>query len=241
MPVPLYDIPSFVPQYIPPNKRLPKYIAGIQGFLSGLTWNMFKFLAYKNGETLLAWNIGATYNTGDKVQWNFATYESLTDVNTGNQPDLSIISGLWTLRCASFIGADERVKYNGRYLVLTWALNRYFQTTFRQPPYPAPYDFGLGGGTFSDIYITNLAPDYTPFVFGIDSSESSTIGLTDSGGAFIPLSPDFGLANTYTFIVHMPVGVYTVLGATTAIRDSVVRGFVDRYCPSGITYNIVTY
>lgn len=246
MPVPRFDIVSFVKLWVPPNYRLPKFFAAVNSFLSGISWKNGIFMAYMSGDPQAPYNSGVTYNTGNAVTYNFSTYESLIDANTGNAPDTN--PDKWTLRCKSFIGASERAKYNGRYLNLTYQLNRYFQQQltdaglegFRQPPYPAPYDFGLGGGTWSDIYITNAAITFVSFLSGETESISDSSGAVDSTG-FVGETETFGTASSYGFVINIPTAVYTALGATTAIRDSIINEFVSRYAPAGTTWGINPY
>ena len=70
MAVPTFDISTFVRLYLPPNYRLPKMIAAVQSFLYGLIWRKKVTDAYMDGDTQLEHDISATYNTGDKVQYN---------------------------------------------------------------------------------------------------------------------------------------------------------------------------
>lgn len=246
MPVPQFDIISFVKLWLAPNYRLRKFLASVNSFLSGISWKNGVFQAYMNGDPQVPYDSGMTYSTGNSVTYNFATYESLIDANTGNAPDIN--PDKWVLRCASFIGAYERAKYNGRYLNLTFQLNRYFQqqitdaglTGFRQPPYPAPYDFGLGGGTWSDIYITNAAITFVSFMSGGVETGSDSSGAVDSTG-FVGALETFGTASSYGFVIHIPTAVYASLGATTAIRDAIINEFVSRYAPSGTTWSINPY
>ncbi len=183
------------------------------------------------------WSGAITYSKGDLVRDLTGVYESLSDGNIGNA---ITDSTYWLKVLNSFIGASERVKFDGKYLKLTWALNREFNTTFRQPPYPAPYDFGTGSGTFSDIYITNAVPTYVPFVVGLAAAESSHVGLTPFT-FFVPIEPTYTSASAYAFVIHIPTAVYTALGATTAIRKSIVDKFVGRYAVVGTYWTIVTY
>ena len=144
------------------------------------------------------------------------------------------------MRCVSFIGADERTRYNGRYLNLTWALNRYFGTTFRQPPYPAPYG---GGAYYSDIYITNVAPAFTSFLSFTTEAPTSSVFTTGTGNAVIFTGSTFADVSTYAFAINIPTDFYASLSSTSslAVSESIVRSFADQYIPSGISYIISTY
>ena len=188
-----------------------------------------------------AYSSSATYAIGNCVINAGVYYVCNTTISSGeafNPVHWTAINGApWTPRCPSFIGANERVKYNGRYLTLTWALNRQFGTTFRQPPYPAPYG---GSGAFSDIYITNTPILFTTFAAAPLSAGSSSTGLTASS-AFASPSPEYGTASTYQFIVHVPAAIYNLQGSSDSIRQSVFNAFVTKYAASGLDWTVVTY
>lgn len=183
------------------------------------------------------WNSVVTYAKGDLVRDVSGVYESQSDGNLNNP---ITDTTFWFKVLGSFIGASERVKYNGRYLYLTWALNRWFGTTFLQPIYPAPYDFGLGGGTFSDIYITTDVPTFYSLV-GFDelAPADSVYDMIVGYACFDDIL--VGTSSSYKFTIHMPLFIYNALGSTVAIRESVVRHFVDGVNVGGLGYSIVTY
>jgi len=243
MPVPAFNIPNFIGLYQPPNYRLPKWLTFVQGLCGGLTWRKAIFDAYRNGDAQTEYDSATSYAADAVVWWNYATYQSLIAGNTGNPPDIS--PSAWMLRCASFIGASERVKYNGRYLYLTWALNRQFGTTFRQPPYPAPYGgpplTGPPPGTFSDIYITTTVPVNVSFVMYPGDTGSSVMYPATSAPYYLFNSPVYTSATSYEMTIHFPIAAYTALGTTDLIRLSIIDNFVKKYQMCGCTYNVVTY
>lgn len=238
MPVPLFNIPNYINLFLPPNKRGPKYLAFFQSLCSGLTWRKEIWDAYRNGDPQSVYNPATTYTTDDKVWWNFATYQSLIDGNTGNQPDISPSS--WIMRNASFLGATERARIDGKYLKLTKGLNRQFGGVFRQPPYPAPYDFGLGGGTFSDIYITSATPAYVSPLFG---SQPNVYGYFGSQPNEIVWGsePVIAAATSYTQVLHFPIAIHNSLGASDPVRLSVIDKFMRGRLMFGCAYQVVTY
>lgn len=238
MPVPINDFDNQALNQLPFRQRKPKWEAMAKAIVSQIKRMYRIFTGYMNGESFSAYNPVTPYAAGNCVQYNFKTWESLIDGNVGNTPDIS--PSAWILRNSYFIGATERTKYNGRYITLTYALNRYFQTTFRQPPYPAPYDNGLGGGTFSDIYITNVAPAFNSFVVSTDDTPSSHVGTTGSTG-LVSTVEIYTAASSYEFDINIPIAVFNALGADDPIRESIVRNFADRYVVSSTQYNVVTY
>lgn len=236
MAVPRIDFNIAGQNLLPPDQRKPYWIIFVTALLNPIARLYGLFTGFMNGETLIVWSSITTYAAGTKVFWNFKTWESVVSGNMGVIPGSN--TAYWILRNNSFIGATERAKYNGRYLALTFALNRYFGTTFRQPPYPPPYG---AGGAFSDIYITNVAPTFTSFVSYTKEAGGSTVYTIGTGNNEVFTTGIFAGASAYKFIINIPLAVYSALGATPAISDSIIRRFADKYVPCGITYNISTY
>ena len=241
MPLPIFDIPTFVLQHLVPNYRLPKFIAAVQSFLSGLTWRKGVFDSYVSGDAQLPYNPATTYGIGNAVQYNFATYESLVNSNTGNQPDIS--PAAWVLRNTSFIGATERANYGAGDMKLTAQLNRYFQpvltangfTGFQQPPWPPD-----AGGVWSSIYITNAVSSFTG-ILSRTAGQPYGISRTISNGLVSRTIGTASSISSYQFIVHIPLVVFNSLGANDPIRSSIVNKFVQKYAVSGTLWTIQTY
>lgn len=119
-------------QLLPPDKRKPNNISFITCLLSPLQWiRDLWFGSYRTGSTAPAWNSGTTYSKYAQVIYNKVVYESLQDGNTNNTPIIG--STYWTAIQQNFIGLSERIIYNGQTLVITYAMNKWFGTTFRQP------------------------------------------------------------------------------------------------------------
>lgn len=236
--VPQIDFNNTAVNMLPFLERKTKWIIFVRALLSPITRLYGIFIEFKDGVVLSGYNNLTAYGIGATVRYNFKMWESLTAGNIGNQPDIS--PAAWILRNNSFIGAIERAKYNGWYLQLTYALNRQFSTTFRQPPYPDPYDYGLGGGVFSDIYITNKPPVYKSFVMYPDDARSSKMYPTYSSG-YLFEPPLYGGATTYGFNIHFPVAAFNALGANDSIRTSIITQFVNKVLVSGTNFSIITY
>lgn len=207
---------------LPVDYRVEPNISILKSLLKPLQWfNDLFFDSYKTGATATAYSAG-TYNLGDQILFNKSVYESLIDSNT----DAPTVSTSWMKIQDSFIGADERVLYTTSRLMLEYALNKWFGTTFRQPSV----------GT-SDIYITlNVVP--TPvFVSGINESESSTVSNLSSSQYVIN---DYSFTDINSFDINVPVAVYNALG-DAGNRDNIFRSFSNKYVCEGLFYAIVTY
>jgi len=215
-------------ELIPPDKRDVENIVWVQSLLNQNQYIRDKYLGdYNTGATYPLWAIATAYSKGNRVIYKGAVYESLTNSNTGNQP---IEGQYWTLYQKNFIGVAERVYYNGQKIVLEWALNKWFNTTFRQPP------------LVSDIFIDTNTPALTCFIVGASAdgitTNSSSI-FSDRSSQYIEYT--YNAPIFYNATINIPIIVYTALDAVAINREKIVRNFADLYFPAGITYNIAAY
>lgn len=126
----IYDITysTVAEQIAPPDKRGPFLLAWYKALLSPNQWlRDLWFGEYLSGSTAPAYSAG-TYNKYDRVIYNKVVYESLINGNI----DIPTSTN-WFQVQANFIGMSERILYTGNTLTLTYALNKWFGTTFRQP------------------------------------------------------------------------------------------------------------
>lgn len=208
-------------EILPPNKRYITTITWLTVLMkSGLQYLRDATLGdYRNGSTAPTW-VAGTYARSSQVVYKKGVYVSLID----NNSDTPGLTDNWYLQQTFFIGLNERLSYNGNNLVLTYALNKWFGTTFRQP----------GTGT-SDIYITTNAIDANTFIVGFVSDESSTIGYTNSEQA-ITYNSSFGIQ--YNANVYVPATLIASLGdAAIALLTS----FINMYIYAGVIYQIIPY
>ena len=116
----------------------------------------------------------------------------------------------------------ERIHFNGNRLILEYALNKNFHTTFRQP------------NNQSDIYIGDPLPSVVDgFLVGMTEPFSSPIGATDAVGIYI------GSNWTFVYLNHFKIYVPSAVLAT--YPEPVIRGFVDKYIPASIKYTLQSY
>lgn len=223
MSVPSVDYGNLVENQLPPNRRLPRFKAIGYSFINYVAYLYNYFLYYMNGSIANNYDAGVTYSVGATVVYNFKMYESIQASNTGNAPDGSPL--YWMEMLGYFRGANERALYQASKIVFEYALNRYFQTSFAQPP------------AISDIYIGDVVPTYPTFLVGLTEDESDSIGTTGSSG-YITLTESFVTASSYRFIINVPSGLYSSLGSEAEI---IIRNFADKYAIVGTTYTIVTY
>lgn len=212
-----------VVELLPPDKRGPKMVNWLIDLLGpmGVNYNDL-FVDYKTGSDYDLYDSLTTYNTGDRVQYSQSVYESIIDNNTLNPTD---VAG-WRLYEEYFIGVDERIKYSHIKVVLEYALNRRFNTTFRQP------------NLISDIYIESNQPPYGPFIVGAIEDESSVVYF-DTSSDWVINGYSFATFNNFT--VYVPLAVFEAQSADVNAREPIFRYFIDKYNSAGLNYNIVTY
>lgn len=222
----IYDIDYSVKsiEMTSPDKRFAVDKAFIKSLINQVQVSHSIYLEdYRLGVTAPVWNIATTYNLGDRVIYKGSVYVSLTSANVGHLPtDITY----WSLYQINFIGSTERVFYNGKKIVLEYALNRWFHTTFRQPP------------AVSDIFIETNIPPLTTLYVGYNEDNSGQIFSNHSVGDVV-YSNNISVFNNAT--INVPIAVYNALDPVPANRDKIIRAFADLYFVAGIIYNIVTY
>ena len=115
---------------LPPDKRFTKTVAFVRALLSPIQWvRDLWFGEYRTGTTAFAWSNVAAYQKYNRVLYNKIVYESLINTNTSNPT----ITTSWMIVQSNFIGLSERILFTGVTLTLTYALNKWFGTVFRQP------------------------------------------------------------------------------------------------------------
>lgn len=208
-------------ELLPPNKRYRNMIA----FLTDCMTSTLQYLRdavlgdYRNGSTATAW-VAGTYARSAKVIYKKGVYVSLID----NNIDTPGMADNWYLQQTSFVGMNERIFYNGNNLVLTYALNKWFGTTFRQP----------GTGT-SDIYILTNVVAQPVFLVGFTEAVSSAVSFEGSSEFVVY---DYNFSPQYNATVYVPNTLIASLGSAAI---ALLSSFINMYIYAGLTYNIVGY
>lgn len=177
---------------------------------------------YKKGAIQTIWSAG-TYSINEVVRYSKTIYRSTSDLNI----DIPSQTQNWVVVSENFIGVDDRLRFTGEKLTLEFALNEWFDTVFRQPPF------------ISDIFI-NVNPTVdTPFSVGNSEEESSVI-YSDRSSEFIVDS--FDISDTfYNMVIYVPNATLASLALDIADQLSIIRHFADKYVNAGITYNVIGY
>lgn len=215
------DFLQKVVETLVPDKRQPKTIAYLQQLAKEVSQNNTQLTSiYKTFQTTTAWSSGS-YLRNTAVRYGKAIYVAVE--NTTDEPSFT---NAWIMVSPNFMGNDFRLAIRGEKLTLEYALNTWFNTTFRQLP------------AVSDIYLTTNAIGNNVFKSGANEFQSSKV--------YTNISNDF-VINYYTFVdqynltINFPIAVFNALGTSDSIRTSIVRSFADLYISAGINYNIITY
>ena len=112
---------------------------------------------------------------------------------------------------------SKRIKYDGSKIILEYALNKEFDTVFRQPP------------NISDIFISNLPPVARGFRIGLTEAHTSSVGLSGSSDS---IGSSYPFAYVNNFQINIP---------SETADDPDVRSFVNKYIPYSLNFTIVQY
>lgn len=222
----LYDVnySNAGQQLLPPDKRGSVMTRWVAAMLRPLQWLVdIKLNMWRNGSTAPPYLNSTTYGKGDLVVYRYSVYESTVNGNLGNDP---LNTTYWTKVQDNFIGTLERLKYNGHVLVLTYALNKYFGTVFRQPD------------NVSDIFITANVKPVAVFLVGDTEGQSSKV-YANTSSEFVVNAYSFSSYTNMT--IWVPVLVYDALDTDPANRERIIRNYADQYIVGGVTYNVDTY
>jgi hypothetical protein len=217
---------SFAENFVPPKKRSADIVAWAKTLvfpLQVLYDTMFG--TYKDGITVSDWDVATTYYIGDQVKYIDKSIYQCYRLNTGNAPTNE---NFWFKIQDKFVGIEPRMKYNSQHLVLEWALNEWFGTTFVNTP------------GASDIFISAISVFDTTFWVGATESESSLVTY-DNTDTFGWIQAQDLTAIDYTFSINVPLAVWTALDTVVGNRDKIIMAFADTYVLAGVKYNIITY
>jgi hypothetical protein len=183
------------------------------------------FGTFKDGNTAAAFIPATLYVVGDQVQYIDKSIYQCWVVNTGELPT---DTAYWFKIQDKFVGIEPRCKYNAQHLLLEWALNEWFGTTFVNTP------------GASDIYIDTAGADLGAFYVGYTTTESSFVVYDDSEATAFIQAEDL-ISAGISFNINVPIAVWIALASTNDDRDNIIRQIADLYVYAGITYDIITY
>lgn len=180
---------------VPPSKWGQNVLDWGTALLSPLQWlRDLTFGSYANSDIVSpAYSLTAVYVKGSRVRYNNRIYECINaPIAVG---DLPTDTTNWILIQNDWRGVYERVAYDGQKLILEYVLNRWFNTTFNQPPNTAS----------STYFITKLVPIDNTFLIGANDNDTGMIAgnaqfQTDFIGVTYTVQP-------YDFQVNYPISI----------------------------------
>ena len=150
----------------------------------------------------------------------------------------------WVQVQQNFIGVTERASYAANKIIMEYALNKWFNTTFRQPNsnswYTAPPI--AAGKNASDIFIVTNVDNQTQLWAAPTSAGVGYAGMpTLSALALFGAPPVSQAEFVYDFTIYIPTAVYAALSANSGLRLAIVQNFVNQLNIPGNKYNVLTY
>ena len=249
--VPIIDWNDLAIEFLASQHRTPRFIAWQQGMIGQNAWLNKNFWNYCYGDsTSNPWSSTTTYSLNSTVITYQGVYISVEDSgvigsptrfnNIGNNPDTT--PSAWYKIAPTYIGAQERAQYNSQKLVMEYALNRWFRTTFRQP---TAYSDGTSSSPLgiwytptSDIFITTVPSTLLTFLSGENEASSSASSDIGSGTYYSTETVVTGLDTTYKFIVWIPTSLSVALGVSYV---QIVSSVVNKMLLAGTIFSISIY
>ena len=217
------DYDALIIALLVPDKRTTNTVAWNEALVdSTANEHSIIFDYYKQGLIAPFWS-ATTYNIGDIVRYGKSTWQNTLSGNTVAPST----NNSWALVAENFIGVDDRILFTGEKLTLEYALNKWFDTTFRQP------------NLVSDIYITTNTNTESTFIIGNFDDESSLMG-NETSSEYVTNSY-VNVAAFNNMIIWVPITKLSTLGTTLADQKNTVRMFGDKYVAAGIIYDVQSY
>lgn len=210
----------------PLNKQLSRYLAWGKVLVYPLQWLHSRFfLDYKEGTIYLDWNNATAYSKNSFVRYtNKSIYCSIQDTPVGINP---LDVRYWYKTQDNFIGLTERMKYTSQLISFEYALNRWFDITFVQPP------------SVNTIFIINNNIDVNSFLVSSDDINSS-YAANEGLQALQFVGENYTNTVTYSFTICYPVGLPVTLGISDSTLRQQISIIADKLKISGTNYNIIS-
>jgi hypothetical protein len=215
-------------ELLPTHKRVEKIQYVLYSLQKPLNDNATFFRWIREGTEAAEYNAGTTYNFADVAAYQRRTYfrnEVTEGYSAGIAPnDVTY----WTKVLDNNIGLDTRIRFTTQKILLEYALNVIFGTTFNQPP------------VLSEIYIENNTQDIDDFFVGELDTDTATVSETDQSADYFVNELDGDLSGD-DFIIYVPVAVWTALAGTSQERDNIVLTVANNLKLFGYTAEVQTY
>ena len=241
---------------LPPQRRLTKWKAWLTALLSSNQWlHDLVFNSYYGGDSAANWNPATTYNYGDRVKYiDNSVYESVNLIPFvfATSPNNDLYNqatgiGNWIRVLDSFIGVAERVRYNGKLIMLEWILNRYLGGVSTLPIPTLPF---TGASHVNQIYITKNVVNFSDFWMATTPQGSPQSYMpVDSKYAisFMPITTSALQKNMFTINVPALVAaaitanIVAVIPTSTNTYVELITSLIKPYVRAGRSFTIVTF
>lgn len=216
-------------ELLPPHKRVDDILAMVKSIHEPLQNVELFFRIIREGATGISlFNAGTTYVFSEKVVFQRRVYYR-NEITEGYVAGITPTNtDYWVKIADNRIGLSTRIRFTNQKILLEYALNLIFGTTFNQPP------------SLSAIYIINNNTDDDNFMVGEIDTETSTVAQTDAESDWFvsEFDADFTIAD---FTVFVPVAVWTALASTSTERNNIILAVVNKYKLFGYTADVQTY
>lgn len=215
-------------EILPTHKQLENVEDVLFSLEKPLNENVTFFKWLREGSSAPDYNPITVYTFGETANYQRRSYyrnEITAGYTAGIAPNNTTY---WTKVIDNNIGLSERIRFSPQKILLEYALNAVFGTTFIQPP------------SLSDIYIQNNNTDDDNFFIGEVDTNTANISETDQLADYFIAESDGDLLKA-DFTVFVPVAVWTALAGTTQERNNIILSVVNKLKLFGYTADVQTY
>jgi len=216
-------------ELLPIHKRTVNIKNVMYSFAKPLNQLSAIFQYFRQGTAAGDYNALTVYVQGNLVNYQRRVYFR-NEVTIGYVAGIKPNNTTYFVNALEFaIGMDERIRFAPNKIILEYALNKIFGTTFNQPP------------VLSAIYLVRNINSSDVFEVGQTNSESSTVSQSeiDSDYSIPQFNPSVIAVFDYT--VFVPVAVWTALAATATERNNIILTVLNKYKLQGFLADVQTY
>ena len=223
----------YVQNLLPVSKRLSRFISFGKVLVSQIKWlhtNLFTY--FYDGTSFAYWDSSVSYTKGTYIKGlDKSVYYCIATAPAGKTVyDINF----WIPINKEFIGAKERIKFTSQKVVFEYALNKWFDYSFVNPPLQS----SLNSVANNTIYITTNSVNVNIFVVGQNLTNSSTVGIGVDSKFYVGLPPSDYNQNDFT--INYDGGLVPSYLTNTSFENQ-IRSFADKIVLAGIKYNIQAY
>lgn len=188
---------------------------------------IFQYL--REGTSAGNYSGATTYTFGQLVNYQRRVYYR-NEVTDGYIAGITPNNTTYFVKVLDYtIGLNDRIRFGNGKLILEYALNAIFGTTFNQPP------------VLSDIYLVRNINTSDAFRVGQTETESSFVTQNEADGRWSIGQFEPSGVFQYDYTVFVPVAVWTALASTNNERDNIILSVLNKYKLQGFIADVQTY